>query len=276
MSDSKILLKDVAVDPELTFEIRGAIFAMRNELKAGWSEEIYHKGLVIELRSRGLDVVSKPRRSLIHRNVEIHTFEPDIIVNDTVVLELKVLEYEKKFSGPHYFQILNYLKFFEKPLGMLVNFAPAKTQIKRVRLDKVDHKIAEDFAAFQNTVAPEDRRQLWAIIHCIKDIAETYSVGYSDILYKQILQLEFEHHGFDCFYPFNVPVFWKGEQIGEDKLQLLLVNNNYLVHVRSLLHYPATRDFTSVKTYLNSLGLKFGLVVNFGRKEIQINAVNSD
>ena len=276
MSESKIKITDFIVDPGLTFEIRGAIFATRNELKAGWSEEIYHKGLVLELESRGLDIVSKPRCSLTHRNVEIHTFEPDIIVNNEVILELKVLGYKKKFAGPHYFQLLNYLKFFEKPLGMLVDFTPAITQIKRVRLDAIMPNVVEDFDAFQDKVLSNERHQLWKIISCVRDIAERYSIGYSDVLYKRILQIEFEYRGFDCLYPINAPVLWKGQQIGQDNLQLLCVNNTCLVHVRSLLYHPTVQDFTSVNTYLNSLGLKFGLVVNFGRKEIQIRSVNSD
>lgn len=276
MTELNVLLNDYGVDPELTFEIRGAIFATRNELGTGWSEEIYHKGLILELQSRGLHVASKPRRTLAHRNVDIHTFEPDILVNDEVILELKVLAYKKQFIGVHYFQLLNYLKFFGKPLGMLVDFAPTRIQIKRVRLDKLPYGISEDFSAFQNKVYREDRNQLWDIVQCIKDIAEQYGVGYSEVIYKHILQLELEHRGLSCVYPFDVPVLWKGEQIGEDKVQLLLVNEAYLVHVKSLLHHPTTEDFTCVKTYLNCLDLKFGLVVNFGRKEIQINAVDSD
>jgi hypothetical protein len=36
------------------------------------------------------------------------------------------------------------------------------------------------------------------------------------------------------------------------------------------------RPDDSTKTYLNSLGLKFGLIVNFGKKQLQIYGVSPD
>jgi len=59
------------------------------------------------------------------------------------------------------------------------------------------------------------------------------------------------------------------------KTQLLLVADNYLIHIRSLLDYPTQYDFSRMKTYLNSLELQFGLVVNFGKKQLQICGVKS-
>ena len=65
---------------EMTYALRGAIFDVRNELKSGWSEHVYHHALERLLRARGYPVTSKPRRMLVHRGIEIHQFEPDLIV----------------------------------------------------------------------------------------------------------------------------------------------------------------------------------------------------
>lgn len=91
-----------------TFELRKHIFAVRNELKAGWSEHIYHHALEQALRSANIPVLSKPRRALTHRGIEIHVFGPDLIAWDEIILELKLLPYQSQFAREHYAQIIHY------------------------------------------------------------------------------------------------------------------------------------------------------------------------
>ena len=59
------------------------------------------------------------------------------------------------------------------------------------------------------------------------------------------------------------------------KTQLLLAVGKYLIHIRSLLDYPTQYDFSRMNTYLNSLELQFGFVVNFGKRQMQIYDVKS-
>lgn len=54
-----------------TYELRGLIYKVRNELKAGWPEEIYHQALVRLLQEKDIPALSKPRHSLLHRDVEV-------------------------------------------------------------------------------------------------------------------------------------------------------------------------------------------------------------
>ena len=69
---------------EETGILRGLIFKVRNELKGGWSEEIYHQALAHVLEENGIPFVSKPRHPFLHRGVEVHLFEPDFIVWDKI------------------------------------------------------------------------------------------------------------------------------------------------------------------------------------------------
>jgi len=65
---------------KLTYELRGLIFQVRKKLKTGWSQEVYHQGLVQLLRDKGIPVRSKPRKPIIHRGIEVQVFECDLIV----------------------------------------------------------------------------------------------------------------------------------------------------------------------------------------------------
>lgn len=64
----------------LTGALRELIFQARNGLSSGWSEETYHQVLVLLLQEKGIPTVSKPHRILWHRGIEVHQFEPDIVV----------------------------------------------------------------------------------------------------------------------------------------------------------------------------------------------------
>ncbi len=114
---------------EQTYQLRGLIFEVRNELQAGWSEHIYHHALKRLLRNQSIQFESKPRRALVHRNSEVHTFEPDLIVWDSIILELKVLPHQNNFASEHYAQLIHYLKFYQTDLGLLVNFGHKQLHI---------------------------------------------------------------------------------------------------------------------------------------------------
>ncbi|MEZ4637078.1 MAG: GxxExxY protein [Caldilineaceae bacterium] len=259
----------------LTYRLRGLIFQVRNELKIGWPEEAYHQALLQLLLAEGIPVLSKPRRDLVHRGVEVHVFEPDLIVADKVVLELKALPFQTQFLGEQYAQIIHYLKFFDKDLGLLVNFAPDKVQIKRVLWDISALDLREDYRQFKTGVPEQDRNQLHRLRRHVLEIGRAYGLGYPESVYRQIIALEIRHHHIPCANDLQVPIRWRDTTMNTCETPLLLVDNRYLLHIRSMLESPTQYDFTRMQTYLSSLKLQFGLVINFGRKQLQIYGVNS-
>jgi hypothetical protein len=49
---------------------------------------------------------------------------------------------------------------------------------------------------------------------------------------------------------------------------------NYGENVRSIIDNPPSYDFIRMKTFLKSLGLRFGLIINFSKRQLQIYGVN--
>jgi GxxExxY protein len=260
---------------DLTYKLRGLIFRVRNELKVGWPEEVYHKVLVQLLEDENIPVLSKPRRALVHRQIEIHAFEPDLIVWNTVILELKALPYQTQFIGEQYAQIIHYLKFFGKDLGLLVNFAPTTPQIKRVLWDESVLEVVEEYSSIRYELSDQDRPYLHRLRHHILEVARNYGLGYPESVYRQIVALEFQHDQMACVSGLEVSARWHDSIIISHETPFLLVANQYLVHIRSLLDFPTQYDFLRMQTYLSNLNLKIGLVVNFGRKQLQIYGVKS-
>lgn len=105
---------------ELLYSIRGAALNVYNELGPGLLESVYEKALIYELKLQGLNVKSQIEVPIIYKGVQIsNDMRLDIIVNDTVIIELKSVDMLQKV---HYKQLRTYLQLANKPAGILINF----------------------------------------------------------------------------------------------------------------------------------------------------------
>ncbi len=259
----------------LTGVLRGLIFKVRNELSGGWSEEVYHQALLRLLQENNIPVVSKPRRSLWHRGVEVHLFEPDLIVWDKIILELKALPYQSGFASEQYAQIIHYLKFWQKDLGLLINFAPAKVKIQRVVWDEAEFSLFESYEDILPLLSEQDKTTLRQIRQHIVTIARQYGFGYPESVYRKLVAIETAHNHLPCVTDITVVPTWRGYDLPQQLTQHLQIAEQYLINIRTLHGHPTSYDFVATKTYLNQLGFKFGLVVNFSPHKLQIFGVKA-
>ena len=258
---------------EKTQRLLGLAYQVRNELKAGWSEEVYHQALVKLCEHEAVPIVSKLRTSLVHRGVEIHRFESDFIAWDLIILELKALPYQTRFTGEQYAQLIHYLKFYSKDLGLLINFAPTRVQVKRVIWDEPKCGIFERYDEIIPLLPEQDRPLLRQVRECILAIGRQYGLGYPETIYRKLIAVEAVSCGIRCGEEVEVPVLWNGEYFTYQWTQILMIEGKFLVHIRSLLPYPTEYDFTRMQSYLTCLGLSIGLVINFGKEQLQLYGV---
>ena len=66
--------------------------------------------------------------SVKFRGISVGDFFADILVEDTVILELKAV---KKLAPEHMAQVINYLKATGLEVGLLINFGNPKLEYRR-------------------------------------------------------------------------------------------------------------------------------------------------
>ena len=104
---------------KLTSLILKTYYEVYNELGYGFLEKVYQNALLIELKNKGLEVTPNKKIKVYYKGENVGDYYADIIVNDTVVLELKAAEYIiDQFEN----QLLNYLKGTDCEVGLLLNF----------------------------------------------------------------------------------------------------------------------------------------------------------
>jgi len=119
---------------ELTEKIIAAAYHVYNKMGFGFLESVYEKCLLIELRKRGLKTESQKPIIVEYENEVVGEFKADIIVEDTVILELKSI---RQITKAHEVQLVNYLVATSKPVGLILNFGEEKVEIKRKVKDLV-------------------------------------------------------------------------------------------------------------------------------------------
>jgi len=109
---------------EITSKVIKAALAVHNELGPGLLESVYQECLRIELEEMGLNVKAEVQVPVTYRGREITKdgFRIDLLIEDTVVVELKSVEEVKPV---HKKQLLTYLRLINKPVGLLINFNEA-------------------------------------------------------------------------------------------------------------------------------------------------------
>lgn len=112
---------DNMTNNELTYEIRGAIFDVYNELGPGLLESVYEEALVFELKERGLKVERQMEVPIRYKGNELKTpLRLDLLIENTIIVELKSVEEMKPVFAK---QLLTYLRLLDKRVGLLVNFS---------------------------------------------------------------------------------------------------------------------------------------------------------
>ena len=114
---------------QITKGIIGAAMVLLNELKPGLDEKLYENALVLELVARG-HIVEQQREYPVHyRGHLIGKLIPDLIVDDKVIADPKVVT---TFNDSHFAQMLGYLNITGLNVALLLNFKEAQLTWKRV------------------------------------------------------------------------------------------------------------------------------------------------
>ncbi len=100
-----------------------------NSLRPGLDEKIYENALVLELDALGIKSDQQHEYVVEYRGQRVGRLIPDLIVNETVIVDAKVVS---AFNEIHIAQMLGYLNITNLDLALLISFKENKLKWKRV------------------------------------------------------------------------------------------------------------------------------------------------
>ena len=114
---------------DLTEKIIKAALKVHRQLGPGFIEKLYQRALEIELTNNKIKVEREKLLKLTYEGVNIGSDKVDFMVEEKVLVELKAVS---ELSDVHRAQLISYLKASLLRVGLLINFAQIKLQVKRV------------------------------------------------------------------------------------------------------------------------------------------------
>lgn len=104
---------------DLTDIILKTFYEVYNQLGYGFLEKVYQNALLIELKSKGLEVIPQKKIQVYYKGNRVGEYYADLMINNSIIIELKAADYiVEEFEN----QLLNYLRGTDCELGILLNF----------------------------------------------------------------------------------------------------------------------------------------------------------
>ena len=118
---------------DITDKIIGAAIKVHSYFGRGFPEVIYHRALLIELKSAGLAVETEVEKTIMYYEMPVGKRRIDLIVENKVLVELKAIS---AMESDALNQLLNCLNVFDFEVGLLLNFGKGRIECKRCIRDK--------------------------------------------------------------------------------------------------------------------------------------------
>lgn len=257
--------------PELSYTVQGAFYEVYNELcYLELSEEGWESALMIVLAERDVSAQRQVEYELRYKGYRIGRFFVDVLVDERLLLELKV---EDELLPIDVAQMITYLKVANLKLGILVNFGGDKLEFRRIP-NFVSQRSARrpqvsGVQASVDLLYPELTGELRAILY---EVHGELGPGFMHMHYRRATQMELRWRDIRYEVKKEITIQFRGQPIEKRETRLLIVDD------KVLLAPVAVREITPrlkgrLRQYLKLLGLKLGLIANFHASSLEIETV---
>jgi GxxExxY protein len=257
-------------DP-LVYAVIGHAMAAHRDLGPGLDEVFYHQLLAERLKADGIEHLFKPRRTLEHRGFTADVFEPDLVLPGKLVPELKALS--GGFEPQHFLQLKAYLKLWHIRQGLLFDFGKESLITQSYLYDDPPPPQLDPRKLVGGVPPNAEPYLVRSLGECLARVASAHGFGYRDTTYRGLLAGDLSAEGMGCVSAPAVPVRVGGRLLGEAVLSRVLVVGHSALLVLSQRDRIRAADRAVLQTALRLLGLPWGVIVHFGKEELQLQWV---
>lgn len=112
-----------------------------------------------------------------------------------------------------------------------------------------------------------------AIIGCAMEVHSQLGNGFQEVIYQRALQIEIASKGIEFSREHEMPIFYKGEQIGTRRVDFL-IDGVVSVELKALTQLEDVHLAQAIN-YLEAYDLEVGLLINFGAKSLQFKRLTN-
>jgi len=107
-----------------------------------------------------------------------------------------------------------------------------------------------------------DRDYTYKVLGCVYEVYNQLGPGLLESIYEKAMIRELQLNGFEVRNQVNIPVYYKGELICPDLRLDLIVDNQLILELKSVVEYRKLFE-KQLLTYLRLMNCEMGYVINF-------------
>lgn len=259
------------IHADLTYQVRGVLFKVHNELGPLLKERLYRDAIGLELRQRGIACEVEKGFEVFYEGTRVGLYYVDVwIEHGKVLLELKVAP---AIDDIHKAQAISYLKVTDADVAMVVNFGAASVEIERLPNFLRERQLSE----FQWHPQPNRQDLLYpeltdTIRRACYRVHFVLGPGFLHQIYRRATMIELERSHMSFEYLKQLPMTYQGHLLGYQDVRLIFVEGKILL---ATFAYQNLSDamIDQFKIYLRRMELQLGLMANFYDVQLVITSV---
>jgi len=114
---------------ELSYRVMNAVFEVHNQLGPGFTEKIYERALIVELKKRNIAYEVQKQIEVVYKVEKLGLYRLDLLIEGKIILEIKATA---SLNDLFKQQLLSYLRATELRLGILINFGTKRVEYTRI------------------------------------------------------------------------------------------------------------------------------------------------
>ncbi|MDT8394598.1 MAG: GxxExxY protein [Bacteroidales bacterium] len=111
------------------------------------------------------------------------------------------------------------------------------------------------------------------IIGCAMRVHSALGNGFQEVIYQRALEIEMADNGIAFSREYEMPVYYKNQQIGTRRVDFL-VEGNISVELKAIIKLEDVHLAQAIN-YLETYDLEVGLLINFGAKSLDFKRLNN-
>lgn len=111
------------------------------------------------------------------------------------------------------------------------------------------------------------------IIGCAMAVHRSLGNGFQEVIYQRALEIEMRYANLTFSREFEMPIFYRDEQIGTRRVDFL-VDNTISLELKAITKLEDVH-FAQAINYLEAYNLEIGLLVNFGETSLNFKRLTN-
>lgn len=111
------------------------------------------------------------------------------------------------------------------------------------------------------------------IIKCSMNVHSILGNGFQEVIYQRALEIEFQLDDLEYKREMEMPIFYKGSQIGTRRADFF-VGNLIMLELKAIIELEDVH-LAQALNYLEAYNMEVGLLINFGSKSLQFKRLHN-